>query len=136
MLKRILANKISDDDVERMRRAIGEPLPPGAHRIRDACLWWSGVSAGIAIASAALAQWTGIEIGARWYALWCAAVAIGYLVSFSTEIRHGRVSTFNRVATVHRKTSPVSFLLCAVAAITLTGGLVAACARVLVLGRW
>ena len=136
MLKRILSGKLSENDIERIRHAVGEPLPPRAQRIRDACLWWSGLSAGIGIASGALAHWTNLEIGTRWYALWCGAVALGYLVSFTAQIRHGQVSTFNRTGTVHRKTNPVSFTVCAVAAIALSGALTLTCTRALIGGHW
>ena len=64
-------------------------------------------------------------------------VALGYLVSFIAQIRHGQIGTFNRAGTVHRKTSPaVSFVACALAAIALSGGLTFACARVVLLGHW
>ena len=49
-------------------------------------------------------------------------VALGYLVSFIAQIRHGQIGTFNRAGTVHRKTSPVSFVACALAAIACRAG--------------
>ena len=136
MLRRILSGQLSSTGIERLKRNLGTPLPPAARQTRQVCLWICGLSGAVLIASAAALEWHGIEAAPRWTALWCTTLGGGFMISFATEIRHGRVSTFARTATVHRATHPVSFTICAIAAIVLCGALTLTSARALVLGAW
>ena len=56
------------------------------------------------------------------------------MISALTELRHGRISILVRTGTVHRKTRPLEFAFCALAAIALLGELTLTAGRVLLFG--
>ena len=126
--------KISKADVDRLLAVLDEPLPPAAKRVRERCLWVAAGCGAVALASAGLDTSTPLAIGPRWYALCCMCLAGTCLISALTEIRHGRISILVRTGTVHRKTRPLAFAFCALAAIALLGGLTLVAGRVLLFG--